>query len=162
AADARRPSPRRRTDSPRTTVRCRAGRPARTGDAGRARRAAADDGTRDCTEAGGETRARTADVQAPDERRRARAASRGNWTRKRSVRGSPPVSRGKGGVRRLPGATPGAAAFMNHLFAGAFVMSFDKPVRRIAIVGTGVIGASWSAFYLARGFEVVATDPAPN
>src|SRR5262245_58339573 len=41
-------------------------------------------------------------------------------------------------------------------------MSLDKPVRRIAIVGTGVIGASWSAFYLARGFDVVATDPAPN
>src|SRR5262245_47751606 len=40
--------------------------------------------------------------------------------------------------------------------------SFDKPVHRIAIVGTGVIGASWSAFYLAHGFDVVATDPAPN
>jgi 3-hydroxyacyl-CoA dehydrogenase len=41
-------------------------------------------------------------------------------------------------------------------------MSFDKPIRRIAIVGTGVIGASWAAQYLARGFKVVATDPAPN
>ena len=41
-------------------------------------------------------------------------------------------------------------------------MSFDKPVRRIAVVGTGVIGASWAAQYLARGLEVVATDPAPN
>src|SRR5215470_7315793 len=41
-------------------------------------------------------------------------------------------------------------------------MSLDKPIRRIAIVGTGVIGASWAAFYLARGFDVVATDPAPN
>ena len=41
-------------------------------------------------------------------------------------------------------------------------MSNDKPVRRIAIVGTGVIGASWAAFYLARGFDVVATDPGPN
>jgi 3-hydroxyacyl-CoA dehydrogenase len=41
-------------------------------------------------------------------------------------------------------------------------MSFNKPVRRIAIVGTGVIGASWAAQYLARGFEVIATDPAPN
>jgi 3-hydroxyacyl-CoA dehydrogenase len=41
-------------------------------------------------------------------------------------------------------------------------MNFDKPVRRIAIVGTGVIGASWAAQYLARGFDVVATDPAPN
>src|ERR1700736_3084857 len=41
-------------------------------------------------------------------------------------------------------------------------MSLNKPVRRIAIVGTGVIGASWAALYLARGFDVIATDPAPN
>jgi 3-hydroxyacyl-CoA dehydrogenase len=41
-------------------------------------------------------------------------------------------------------------------------MSYDKPIRRIAIVGTGVIGASWAAEFLARGLDVVATDPAPN
>ena len=41
-------------------------------------------------------------------------------------------------------------------------MSFEKPIRRIAVVGTGVIGASWAAQYLARGLDVVATDPAPN
>src|SRR6266566_168216 len=41
-------------------------------------------------------------------------------------------------------------------------MSFSKPVRRIAIVGTGVIGASWAAQYLARGFDVIATNPAPD
>ena len=41
-------------------------------------------------------------------------------------------------------------------------MPYDKPIRRIAVVGTGVIGASWAAEYLARGFDVVATDPAPN
>ena len=41
-------------------------------------------------------------------------------------------------------------------------MSLNKPIYRIAIVGTGVIGASWAAQYLARGFDVVATDPAPN
>jgi 3-hydroxyacyl-CoA dehydrogenase len=41
-------------------------------------------------------------------------------------------------------------------------MPFNKPIHRIAIVGTGVIGASWAAQYLARGFDVVATDPAPN
>src|ERR1700692_3770816 len=41
-------------------------------------------------------------------------------------------------------------------------MSFKKPIRRIPIVGTGVIGASWAAQYLARGLDVVATDPAPN
>src|SRR6201982_132350 len=41
-------------------------------------------------------------------------------------------------------------------------MPLNKPVRRIAIVGTGVIGASWAAEFLAHGFDVVATDPAPN
>jgi 3-hydroxyacyl-CoA dehydrogenase len=41
-------------------------------------------------------------------------------------------------------------------------MSLNRPVRRIAVVGTGVIGASWAAYYLSRGFDVVATDPAPN
>ena len=41
-------------------------------------------------------------------------------------------------------------------------MSYNKPIKRIAIVGTGVIGASWAAEYLARGFDVIATDPGPN
>ena len=41
-------------------------------------------------------------------------------------------------------------------------MSMGKQIRRIGIIGTGVIGASWAAQYLARGFDVVATDPAPN
>ena len=38
----------------------------------------------------------------------------------------------------------------------------DKPIRRIAIIGTGVIGASWTALYLAKGLQVVATDIAPT
>jgi 3-hydroxyacyl-CoA dehydrogenase len=37
-----------------------------------------------------------------------------------------------------------------------------KEIRNVAIVGTGVIGASWAALYLARGLNVIATDPAPN
>src|SRR5262249_34839114 len=41
-------------------------------------------------------------------------------------------------------------------------MAFDKAVHRITVVGTGVIGSGWAAVYLARGFDVVATDPAPN
>jgi carnitine 3-dehydrogenase len=41
-------------------------------------------------------------------------------------------------------------------------MALDKPVSRIAIVGTGVIGASWAAEFLAKGFDVIATDPAPG
>src|SRR6202163_2591524 len=42
------------------------------------------------------------------------------------------------------------------------LMAKNKQIRNIAIVGTGVIGASWAALYLARGFNVTATDPAPN
>lgn len=38
----------------------------------------------------------------------------------------------------------------------------NKPIRRIAVVGTGAIGASWATLFLARGFDVLATDPAPN
>ena len=41
-------------------------------------------------------------------------------------------------------------------------MSQTKPIRRIAIIGTGVIGASWSSLFLAKGLQVVATDIAPN
>jgi 3-hydroxyacyl-CoA dehydrogenase len=41
-------------------------------------------------------------------------------------------------------------------------VSTTKPIRRVAIIGTGVIGASWSALFLAKGLEVVATDVAPN
>ena len=41
-------------------------------------------------------------------------------------------------------------------------MKKNEEIQNIAIVGTGVIGASWAAYYLSRGFKVIATDPAPN
>ena len=41
-------------------------------------------------------------------------------------------------------------------------MANSKSIRRVTIVGTGVIGASWAALFLAEGLQVVATDPAPN
>ncbi|MBM3599928.1 MAG: 3-hydroxyacyl-CoA dehydrogenase [Alphaproteobacteria bacterium] len=37
-----------------------------------------------------------------------------------------------------------------------------EAVRRVAIIGAGTIGASWAAYFLARGLEVVATDPGPD
>jgi 3-hydroxyacyl-CoA dehydrogenase len=37
-----------------------------------------------------------------------------------------------------------------------------RPIRLIAIIGTGVIGASWAAQFLAKGLDVVATDVAPD
>jgi carnitine 3-dehydrogenase len=35
-----------------------------------------------------------------------------------------------------------------------------ESIRTVAVVGTGVIGASWAALFLASGRRVVATDPA--
>ena len=36
------------------------------------------------------------------------------------------------------------------------------PITRVAIIGAGVIGASWATAFLARGMDVVASDPAPG
>ena len=41
-------------------------------------------------------------------------------------------------------------------------MATSGQTKNVAIVGTGVIGASWAAYYFSRGFDVIATDPAPN
>jgi carnitine 3-dehydrogenase len=38
----------------------------------------------------------------------------------------------------------------------------DTNIKRVAVVGTGVIGASWAAYFLAQGLKVSATDPAPG
>jgi 3-hydroxyacyl-CoA dehydrogenase len=35
-------------------------------------------------------------------------------------------------------------------------------IRRVAVISTGLIGASWAALFLAHGLEVTATDPAPG
>ncbi|MDS1134986.1 3-hydroxyacyl-CoA dehydrogenase NAD-binding domain-containing protein [Nitratireductor indicus] len=35
-------------------------------------------------------------------------------------------------------------------------------VRTVAVVGCGTVGASWAALFLAGGYDVVATDPAPG
>src|SRR6476469_3874639 len=45
---------------------------------------------------------------------------------------------------------------------GVVTMTSPKPMQRIAIIGTGTIGASWAAHYLAHGFDITATDPAPG
>lgn len=41
-------------------------------------------------------------------------------------------------------------------------MSDIKSIRQVAVIGTGVIGASWTALFLAKGLDVVTTDVAPN
>src|SRR6202790_5622502 len=41
-------------------------------------------------------------------------------------------------------------------------MTTKEPIRSVTIIGTGVIGASWTALFLAKGLKVVGTDVAPN
>lgn len=41
-------------------------------------------------------------------------------------------------------------------------MSNYREIKRVAVVGTGVIGASWAAYFLSRGLDVSATDPSPG
>jgi 3-hydroxyacyl-CoA dehydrogenase len=38
----------------------------------------------------------------------------------------------------------------------------NRPIKKVAIIGTGVIGASWAALFLAKGLDVVANDVAPD
>lgn len=38
----------------------------------------------------------------------------------------------------------------------------SPPIRRVAVIGAGTIGASWAALFLSRGLEVVVSDPAPG
>jgi 3-hydroxyacyl-CoA dehydrogenase len=35
-------------------------------------------------------------------------------------------------------------------------------IRTVGVIGTGVIGSSWTALFLARGLKVIVTDPAPG
>ncbi len=35
-------------------------------------------------------------------------------------------------------------------------------VKRVAVIGAGTIGASWTAYFLSRGLEVAAYDPSPG
>jgi carnitine 3-dehydrogenase len=37
-----------------------------------------------------------------------------------------------------------------------------QSIRRVAVIGTGVVGASWTAYFLAYGLDVAASDPAPG
>lgn len=41
-------------------------------------------------------------------------------------------------------------------------MPEEQSIQRVAVVGAGLIGSSWVAFFLARGLDVTATDPAPD
>ncbi|CAI7673464.1 unnamed protein product [Penicillium manginii] len=35
-------------------------------------------------------------------------------------------------------------------------------IKTVGVIGTGIIGASWTALFLAKGLRVIVTDPAPG
>src|SRR5258705_7198559 len=80
-------------------------------------------------------------------------ASRGRL----AERAAPPQHRP---IPATPSSLPGPGTFSIH--PRSKLMNSHERVRRVAIVGTGTIGASWATHYLAHGFDVVATDPAPG
>jgi carnitine 3-dehydrogenase len=41
-------------------------------------------------------------------------------------------------------------------------MAEPTAVRRVAVLGAGTIGASWVAWFLARGMRVTVWDPRPE
>ncbi|BDD57822.1 hypothetical protein MAP00_003152 [Monascus purpureus] len=41
-------------------------------------------------------------------------------------------------------------------------MSQGPSIKNVGVIGTGVIGSSWIALFLARGLSVTVTDPAPG
>lgn len=38
----------------------------------------------------------------------------------------------------------------------------NLPIKTVGVIGTGVIGSSWTALFLAKGLHVIVTDPAPG
>ena len=41
-------------------------------------------------------------------------------------------------------------------------MDHNNDIRRVAVIGAGTIGASWTAYFLSRGLEVTVSDPSPG
>jgi carnitine 3-dehydrogenase len=41
------------------------------------------------------------------------------------------------------------------------MIPLEQP-KRIGLIGTGSVGCGWAAVYVAQGYDVVATDPAPD
>ncbi|KAL4940751.1 hypothetical protein BDV06DRAFT_230116 [Aspergillus oleicola] len=37
-----------------------------------------------------------------------------------------------------------------------------QPIKTVGVIGTGVIGSSWTALFLSKGLKVIVTDPAPE
>lgn len=36
------------------------------------------------------------------------------------------------------------------------------PIKTVGVIGAGLMGASWTALFLAKGLQVIVTDPAPG
>jgi len=42
------------------------------------------------------------------------------------------------------------------------VSAESAALERVTVVGTGVVGVAWAAYFLGRGLDVTATDPSPG
>lgn len=38
----------------------------------------------------------------------------------------------------------------------------SSTIKRVGVIGTGTIGASWTALFLAKGLQVLVSDPGPQ
>jgi len=47
-------------------------------------------------------------------------------------------------------------------FAGTLLPLLEMTVKTVGVVGTGVIGASWTGLFLAHGLRVLVADPSPD
>lgn len=59
------------------------------------------------------------------------------------------------------------AAEVNHNFnqqpkTSTINIIMSASIRTIGVIGTGVIGSSWTALFLAHGLNVIVSDPAPG
>lgn len=50
----------------------------------------------------------------------------------------------------------------NSVITHRHISKMQSSIKTVGVVGTGVIGASWTALFLSRGLRVFVSDPAPG
>ena len=48
------------------------------------------------------------------------------------------------------------------LFLGISETMIPTAIKTVGVIGTGVIGTSWTSLFLAKGLRVIVSDPAPE
>ena len=57
----------------------------------------------------------------------------------------------------MSASRPATEVDESHSFA-----RMSTEIKVVGVIGTGVIGASWTALFLAKGLQVIVSDPAPG